>query len=535
MKKSGASSDDKSAKKKKSPLPMRRTVTWVEEGHPEEAVVPPTKAVAAEPPSLTAETEEEKGSKRSLFRSLYMSKDHKKRLEEKKLADQKKERIEDRIKEREAAAAALLKRNTSIEMGGSMAATSSRLLGVSTGTVDHQRLRNAVEQKDLEGESASVTGSATEDPGKSVFNRFFQPKEEDSAKPEDEQDATKVADTVDTSWINSNDSDAEDDDTREEADFKPAAKTRAVSFATDSNDEDDSEKEGDDDNDKWMDPHESQQQIKFEMHDYAELFLQGRENKMEAMTGLRAARNDVKSGDDCDSKDSFDYDSDDASGENDRANDYEDDDDIFFGDEYDDDVEINSDSMSAYSCDTEEERERLIRDNMLYAIYHYIGCDIFNRIMTPLWKWIKRMCNKLLGRGDGEEEEFVMNASEMAAEAADAGVNNANRSTYGGFYSGANTTTNQGYGGFGAGAPPGDGGSNFVVFGGGPIPPGPPPGLVEMATAASQSAASASATGAAASSAAATAAGATTGLAGVAASASAAQVGAAVGMAVRKK
>ena len=247
------------------------------------------------------------------------------------------------------------------------------------------------------------------------------------------------------------------------------------------------------------------------MHDYADRHMEREGRKLdEEQNYYKRDSSDEEDDDEDDDDDAKEDGADDA---------FDDDDD--FEEEDDNDDDIHSDSVSASSIDTAEELEAMMRANMLFVLYQYIGCGIFVKIMAPVWKYGKMCFRKVMGNnnnnnadggGGDAAQDAGMDASDIAAEVVDTGTNNL---TGGGFYS-----------------PPGTEG--FMGLGG-PTPPlmPPPPGVAEMATAAMNSAGSGAASGTAGAGGAAAAASATaaSGLAGAVASAGVAQVGAAVGMA----
>ena len=239
-----------------------------------------------------------------------------------------------------------------------------------------------------------------------------------------------------------------------------------------------------------------QQNRRVTMHDYADRHMEREGRKLDEEENYYKR-------DSSDEEDDDEDDDDDA--KEDGADDPFDDDDDF-EEEDDNDDDIHSDSVSASSIDTAEELEAMMRANMLFVLYQYIGCGIFVKIMAPVWKYGKMCFRKVMGNnnnnnadggGGDAAQDAGMDASDIAAEVVDTGTNNL---TGGGFYS-----------------PPGTEG--FMGLGG-PTPPlmPPPPGVAEMATAAANSAASGAASGTAAAGAAASAT-AASGLAGAVASA----------------
>jgi hypothetical protein len=175
------------------------------------------------------------------------------------------------------------------------------------------------------------------------------------------------------------------------------------------------------------------------------------------------------------------------------------------------------------SFDSTMAREAAIRDGFIAFLIGYVQGQVFQKFMGWVnigWAWFM----KKIGRAQDDDDEAGLDAEDLAQEAieaADPGAMNIVSSGVGGPVP---TPPAGGGGGFGGPAPPG------APPGAPGVPIGPPPGVAEMAAAASQSAASAGATGASAG--AASAGSAAAGMASAVASAGVAgQVGAAVGVA----
>ena len=194
----------------------------------------------------------------------------------------------------------------------------------------------------------------------------------------------------------------------------------------------------------------------------------------------------------------------------------------------DDDSSFVSDSEGIESLDTVDSdvaAEEAVRNGFLMAIAGILFSHIWKYTGAPLLSYGQKLFKKLRGQSDDDDDDSRNEgAADLVEDLADADdvANPMAQSHYGGF---------GGDGGMSGGGDFGMSNAGGGGFGGpsGPVPPGPPPGVAEMAAAASQSAASGAASGAAAGSA---AAGTAAGAAGAAAAtATVTQVGAAIGAA----